>query len=186
MGGGGKGGGGGSNAAEEQIAQEEVSLAQNQQQNSNQLFSASFPGFQQSENYYQQLASGDPAAISRAIAPAAQQINQQSTASAQRISQDAPRGGEKNLALEENQINKGAQIGQLASGSYLNSFNSLAGLAGQGIGQAQTASGQSLSGLNAAGNQYSNIAQQQQEGSSSTKGTITSALGTAATVAAFA
>lgn len=169
--------------AEVGIAQQDVGIAQQQQANSQQEFNASFPGFQQAENYYSKLATGDPAAISRAIAPAAQQIDAQSTATAQRIEQDSPRGGAKNLALEENQINKGAQVGQLASQGYLSSFQNLAGLAGQGVGESISSSGTAISGLSAGGNQYSNVAQQQAEGKASQLGFISSLAGSGAELA---
>jgi len=167
------------------VAQQGMGIAQQQNARAAQEFQASFPGFQQSENYYQQLASGDPAAIARAIAPASQQINQQAQGAAERIVQDVPRGGAQNLALAENQINKGAQIGQAATQGYLSSFQNLAGLAGQGIGQSTQAAGTAISGLSAAGNQYSNVAQQQAEGKASQLGFISSLAGSGAEVAAM-
>jgi len=169
--------------AETGLAEQTAASAKQVSAEGQQEFNTSFPGFQQAENYYQQLATGDPGAISRAIAPAAQQIDAQSTASAQRIEQDSPRGGVKNLALEENQINKGAQIGNLASQSYLSSFQNLAGLAGQGIGESISSTGTGLQGLSSAGNQYSNIANQQAEGKASQLGFIGSLAGSGAEIA---
>lgn len=166
------------------VAQQGMGIAQQQNARAAQEFQAAFPGFQQSENYYQQLASGDPAAIARAIAPASQQINQQAQGAAERITQDVPRGGAQNLALAENQINKGAQIGQAATQGYLSSFQNLAGLAGQGIGQSTQAAGTALGGLSAAGNQYSNIAQQQAEGKASQLGFMSSLAGSGAELGA--
>lgn len=171
--------------AEVGIAQQQTDIAAQASSRADQLFSASFPGFEQSEQYYQQLASGDPAAIARAIAPATQQINQQSDASKKRIEQDAPRGGAKNLALEENDINKGAQVGNLATQSYLSSFQNLAGLAGQGVGESTASTSTALNGLSAAGNQYSNVANQQAEGKASQLGFISSLAGSGASLAAL-
>lgn len=171
--------------AEVNIAQQQTDIAKQANTRANQLFGASFPGFQEAEQYYQNLASGDPSAIARAISPAAQQIDQQAEGAKKRIEQDAPRGGVKNLALEENEINKGAQIGNLATQSYLNSFNSLAGLAGQGVGQSQGFTGSAISGLSAAGNQYSNIANQQAEAKASQLGFISSLAGSGAGLAAM-
>ena len=187
MGGGGKGSGVSQSTqnAEVQVAQGELGIAQQQNARSAQEFNAAFPGFQTTENYYQQLASGDPAAISRAIAPATQQINQQSQGAAERITQNTARGGAQNLALAENQINKGAQIGNAATQGYLSSFQNLAGLAGQGIGQSNQQAGTAISGMSAAGNQYGNIAQQQAEGKSQEMGMITSLAGTGASMAAM-
>jgi len=171
--------------AEIGIAQQQTDIAQSANQRAGQLFQASFPGFEQSEQYYQQLASGDPAAIARAIAPATQQINEQADASKKRIEQDAPRGGTKNLALEENDINKGAQVGNLATQSYLGSFQNLAGLAGQGVGESTSQTGTAINGLSAAGNQYSNVANQEAEGKASQLGFISSLAGSGASLAAL-
>lgn len=166
------------------IAKQQEGIAQSANQRAGQLFQASFPGFEEAENYYKTLASGDPAAIARAIAPAAQQINQQSQAAAQRIEQDSPRGGEKNLALEENQITRGAQVGNLASQSYLSAFQNLAGLAGQGVGESTSQTGAATAAGNAAGNQYSNIANQQAEAKATNLGFYSSLAGSAAEMAA--
>lgn len=167
------------------IAKQQEGIAQSANQRAGELFKSSFPGFQQAENYYQTLASGDPEAIARAIAPATQQINQQSQAAAQRIEQDSPRGGEKNLALEENQITRGAQIGNLASQSYLSAFQNLAGLAGQGVGESTSQTGAATAAGNAAGNQYSNIANQQAEAKATNLGFYSSLAGAGAEMAAI-
>lgn len=170
--------GGGKSGISSSVQQGELGIAQDADQRAGQLFSASFPGFQTAENYYQTLASGDPTAIARANAPATQQINEQSQATAQRINQDMPRGGEKNLALEENEINKGAQIGKNATQGYLSSFQNLAGLAGQGIGQ----SGQQSQ---IAGSEFSTVANQQAEGKASELGFYSSLAGSGASLAAM-
>lgn len=171
--------------AEVGIAQQQEGIAQQQQKNAQQEYNTSFPGFQTAENYYQTLASGDPTAISRAIAPATQQINQQSQGNKERINQDTARGGSKNLALAENEINKGAQIGNTATQSYLGAFQSLAGLAGQGIGQSNQSTGLASSALTSAGNQQSQIANQQAEGKASQLGFISSLAGSGAELGAM-
>ncbi len=126
-----------------------VSLAGQQTANAQTLFSAAEPGFQTAENYYSALASGDPASITRAIAPAAQQANQASTGAKANILATSPAGGEKNLALEMTDVAKGQQVGQTAGGAYTGSFNALGGLAGQGIGESTAAAGTGISGLSA-------------------------------------
>jgi hypothetical protein len=127
-------------------------IAQGQAANANQLFSLTEPGLAQSENFYQTLASGDPFAIARATAPAAQQISQATAGAKQNIMQDTPAGGTKNLALQEADVKQGAQVGNVASQGFLGSFNALGQLGGEGIGLSQGASGQALSGLTSAGN----------------------------------
>jgi hypothetical protein len=148
-----------------------------------QLFNMALPGLQQSESYYGKLASGDPNALARANAPAVQAITKASDSTAKNIVQDNPRGGERNLALEENQINKGAQVGQLETGSYTSSFGSLAGLGGQNVGQGTSASATGLQGMNAAANQYGNIQQINAQNKSQTMGEYSELAGTAAAFA---
>lgn len=135
-------------------------IAQQQSQNSSQLFNASFPGFNKAEDFYSSLASGDPAAISRAIAPATQQINQATTSAKANIMNNSPNGGEKNLALEQADVSQGAQVGNTASQGYLNSFNALAQLSGQGVGESTGAAGTAISGLNSAGSLQGSVVNQ--------------------------
>jgi hypothetical protein len=121
------------------------------------LFNMALPGLEQSESYYGKLASGDPNALARANAPAIQAITQSTDKAKQNIMQSSPRGGERNLALEEADLSKGAQVGQLETGSYTSSFGSLAGLGGQNVGQGTAAQSSGTQGMNAAANQYQNI-----------------------------
>ena len=145
------------------------------------LFNLGLPGLQQSENYYGTLATGDPYALARANAPAIQQINQSTTGAKQSIMANAPSGGEKNLALEEADINKGAQISNLTSGSYLSSFGSLAGLGGQNVGQGNAATATGLQGMNAAANQYGQLQQISNEQKATQLGFFGSLAGAGAT-----
>src|ERR1700675_2197481 len=116
-----------------------VKLAQEQEGNAQKLFNLTEPGLVQSENYYETLSSGDPGAIMRAIAPGAQQVSEASAGAKSNIMANTPAGGEKNLALEMTNVNRGAQIGQMAAGSTLKAPDVLAKLAGQGIGESQSA-----------------------------------------------
>lgn len=140
-----------------------VGIAQDQAKNSQQLYQASFPGFQQAEGFYQSLASGDPGKIAQAIAPATQQISQATTSAKNNIMNNAPNGGEKNLALEQADVAQGAKVGEVASSGYLNSFNALASLAGQGIGQGISSAGTGLSGFSSSTAALGQIGQQQIE-----------------------
>lgn len=127
-------------------------LAQGQAANSNTLFQESNPGFQKAEQFYGDLSTGDPTAIARAVAPATQQIDASTASAKNNIMATAPNGGEKNLALEQADVNQGAQVGSTASSGYLNSFNALASLAGQGTGESISA-GQSATGAYTGANQ---------------------------------
>lgn len=148
------------------------------------LFNLALPGLQQSEAYYGKLASGDPAALNRANAPAIQQITGNANAAAKNITQDMPRGGERNLALEEGDLSKGSQISQLTTGSYTGSFGSLAGLGGQNVSQGNAATGTGLQGMNAAANQYGQLGQLANEQKATQMGFISSLAGAGASAIA--
>jgi len=151
-----------------QLAQSLSGLLTQEQDQSQELFNLAFPGTEQASNFYQALASGSPNLIAAASAPATQQITQASTGAKQNILNNAPSGGEKNLALESVDVNQGAQVGQVASQGYLSAQNALAGLGQSGVGQSQGAASTAISAGQAAGNQWSNIVQQnmQQKGAS--------------------
>ena len=127
-----------------------TAIAQQSANQSSQLFNEVNPGFEQSENFYGTLASGDPYAIARAVAPQTQQIAQATAGAKQNIMNNAPSGGEKNLALEQADVSQGAQVGQVSSGAVSGSYNALASLAGQGTGESISAAGTGISGLNSA------------------------------------
>lgn len=161
-----------------------ASTGQQSAQEGSTLFNLALPGLQQSESYYGKLASGDPNALARANAPAIQQITGQSNAAKQNIIQDNPRGGERGLALEEADISKGAQISNLTTGSYTNSFGSLAGLGGQNVSQGTAATGTGLQGMNAAANQYGQLQELNNSQKQTQLGFITGLAGAGATLAA--
>jgi hypothetical protein len=160
-----------------------TALANQQGANAQSLFGASFPGFVTAENQAATLASGDPSAIARAIAPATQQVTQATAGAKQNIMNNAPAGGEKNLALEQADVSQGAQVGALASQGFNNSFNTLAQLAGQGVSQSQSGTGLAISGINSANSEISNLFNQHQEQKGSTLGAIGSVVGDATSLA---
>jgi hypothetical protein len=138
-------------------------IAQQQSANSQTLFNLTEPGLASAENFYGALSTGSPAAISTAIAPATQQISQATAGAKQNIMNTAPAGGEKNLALEQADVSQGAQVGSLASGAYTGSFNALAQLAGQGVGESISAAGTGISGLSSANQALGQLGNQQLE-----------------------
>jgi hypothetical protein len=150
------------------------------------LFNMSLPGLEQAQSYYGKLSSGDPNALARANAPAIQSITGQTNQQKQNILKDMPRGGERNLALEEADLSQGAQISNLTTGSYLQSFPSLAGLAGQNISQGTAATGTAQQGMNAAANQYGNLLQFNNEAKQTQLGAVSSLVGAAASFAGAA
>lgn len=147
------------------------------------LFNLALPGLTQAESYYGKLASGDPHALARANAPAVEAITKQSGQQKKNIEQNMPRGGERNLALEEADLSKGAQIGNLETGSYLSSFGSLAGLGGQNVGQGTSATSVGLQGMQGAANQYGQMQQINAENKATSMGFIGSLAGAGAEAA---
>lgn len=175
---------GGVNAADaSQTADENAltSIALQQNQNAQALFNQSLPGFEAATQHYQQLASGDPYAISAAIAPVAQQADAQAASAKQNILQNGPAGGEKNLALEQVDVNRGATVGNAASSGYQQSFQALSQLGAQGIGLGQASSGQALSGYGTAGNMALSEQQLQVQQKGNTLGAISGLAGDATT-----
>ena len=148
------------------------------------LFNMALPGLEKAESYYGKLSSGDPNALARANAPAIQQVTEQSNSAKNSILQNNPRGGERNLALEEADISKGAQISNLTTSSYLQSFPSLASLGGQNVSAANSATGTGVQSMNAAANQYGNIQQLNNEQKATQLGFISSLAGAGASLGA--
>jgi hypothetical protein len=131
-----------------------TALASQQNSQANTLFNESNPGFVAAQNFYQTLASGDPYAISTATAPAAQQIAQATAGAKDNIMNNSPAGGTKALALENADVKQGEQVGKIASQGYLGSFNALAKLGAQGIGESTSMKGEAISGYGAANQGY--------------------------------
>ena len=178
-----------SSAADQQaqasLAQQMAATGATEAAEGSSLFNMALPGLEQSEAYYGKLASGDPNALARANAPAVQAITQSSDSAKKNIMQDNPKGGERNLALEEADLSKGAQIGQLETGSYTSAFGSLAGLGGQNVSQGTSAQSSGVQGMNAAANQYGNIQQLNAQNKAQQVGTWSDVAGTAASFAAM-
>jgi hypothetical protein len=171
-------------SSEQSNASALVSLAQGQAANANTLFNESNPGMVQAENFNQTLASGDPYAISRAISPASQQISEATQGAKKNIMNNSPSGGEKNLALEQADVSQGAEVGKTATGSFLNSFNALSSLAGQGTGESISAAGTGISGFSSANSALGQIGSQQIQQKGAQLGALTSLGGDAATLGA--
>jgi len=139
-----------------------------------QLFNLALPGLEQSESYYGKLASGDPLALQRANAPAIQGITSNTDSAKKKIVQDQPKGGERNLALEEADLGQGQQISQLTTGSYLGAFPSLSQLGGQNVTQGNQATATGLQGENSAASQYGQMQQLNNESKATSLGAFSS------------
>lgn len=173
-------------AGQLQNSQALVKIAQEQAAHGTQLFNLTEPGLASAENFYSTLSTGDPYAIARAIAPATQQITQATESAKKNILQNAPAGGEKNLALEQADVARGSEVGKLASGAYTGSFNALAQLAGQGVGESISAAGTGISGFSAANQGLSQLGQEQIQQKGAQLGALTSLGSDVASVAGMA
>jgi hypothetical protein len=147
------------------------------------LFNLALPGLEKSESYYGKLASGNPEALATANAPAIQAITQNEKSAKRNIMQDSPRGGERNLAMEEADLGAGGQISQLETGSYTGAYKSLAGLGGQNVSQGNAATSTGLQGMNAAANQYGNLQYLNNQQKGTQLGFLSSLAGAGATAA---
>lgn len=169
------------NLSNQQIAQSNQAMAQQSQ-----VFNTTFPGVQTAENYYSQLSSGDPNAIFRATAPAAENIAAQKASVEKNIDQNMPRGGARDLAKAQADVTSGSDIGKLFSNAYTSSFPALANLGTSGLGLSVNEMANAISGLGQAGQTLSSLGSEQAQGKASTLGFIASLGGAAAQGAAAA
>jgi hypothetical protein len=153
-------------ASETSNADALTAIATSQNANAQTLFNQALPGYEQANQFYGTLASGDPYASARATAPAAQQIATATAGAKANIMNNAPAGGTKALALENADVSQGAQVGKIASQGYLGSFDALSKLAAEGMGASNSMTGQAMQGYTSASGIQSGIIQQnlQQKG----------------------
>lgn len=97
---------------------------------------------------------------------------------------NAPSGGEKSLALEQADVSQGAQVGNVTSGAVSGSYNALAQLAGQGVGESISAAGTGISGFNSANQGLGQLGQLQIQQKGAQLGALTSLGSDAATLGA--
>jgi hypothetical protein len=171
------------------IANLATQMAQTGQQTTlegSQLFNLALPGLTQAEQYYGKLASGSPQALATANAPAIAGITQASNSAKSSIMQDNPRGGQTNLAIQEADLSKGAQIGNLTTQSYTQAFPSLAQIGGQNVSQGTAATGVGLQGMSSAANQYQGLLSNNAADKASTLGMFGSLAGSGAELGAAA
>lgn len=185
MGGGGKSQDPQLEASQSHLADVTAALGQQQGAQSQQLFNLAFPGLQQTSNFEQALASGSPDLIAKVTAPAAQQVQEATAGAKKNILQNAPAGGERNLALQEADVNQGAKIGQIASSGFLSAFPALAKLGGQGVGLGQSAAGTATSALSSASQDYGNIINENIQQKGQTLGAIGAGVGDVTSMFSF-
>jgi hypothetical protein len=174
--------GGSAQTTQNSITQEQLGINQQQQAQSNQVFQASFPGFQTAESYYQSLASGNPQQIFAATAPAVGQINTATQGASQQIAQNLPRGGVEQMAQANLQQQRAGQVGNLATQAYTSSFPALASLSQGGMGLAANDIANAISAGSSASTSNQAVMTAQQQGKGSTMGFLGSLAGAAGQV----
>ena len=168
------------------MTSEQIALAQQQDKRSQKLFDTTEPGLNIAEQFYQKLASGDKGTIQKATAPATEQIAANYNQAVQNIQQNMPRGGAKDLAVQEAQISKSGAIGSTEAQAFLGSFPALASLAGEGVGLSINEVTQALAGFQGASSSNQALGQMQGAGKAETLGFLGSLGQTGATLGAAA
>ena len=107
-------------------------IVESQEKRASELQKLTLPALQTGIKHYQTLATGDPDAIMREIAPAAEMIRRGAKSTEQQIIENMPRGGEQRLAREMLESGAASDIGKLATQSYTSAFPALL-QAGTGI-----------------------------------------------------
>ena len=176
----------GTQQAEKTIAEEEVKLGEASNVRSQQLFDIGLPGLKTATSHYTDLASGDPTAIFKAVAPGVQQMGQQFDVTKAKLGETMPRGGARDLAMAETDISKAGAAGTAINEAYNQSFDKLAAIAGKNMGLSQNDIAAALSAFGGASNTFGNIANQQESGKAATLGFLGSLGGGAMEMAAMA
>ncbi len=105
--------------------------------------------------HYSDIASGDNNALQRAVAPIEQDISKQKQANDTQIMANNPRGGVRDLALQENEQSATAQAGRARTEAYNSAFPELEKLAGTEFGISQSQLQDTLAAYGGAGTAYS-------------------------------
>lgn len=176
-----------------QVEQGQLSLEQDANKRAQQLYDLTEPGMAAAESFYKMLSTGDPATIQRATAPATEQIAAKYNQTSKALGYEMPRGGARDIAIEEAQISKEGAIGSVDAQAYLQSFPALASLASGGIGLSMSELSAALAAFSGAsqsltGASQSNQAAGQMEGAgkAETLGFLASLGNSAATGAGLA
>jgi hypothetical protein len=137
-------------------------LQQNQLNFAKQQYDTGMTAWQPAKDYWSALLQGGPAATT-AVGPYAAQLRLQSTGASRAIQAGSPAGGERNLALANNNAGTYSQIQRLTAGVQPMAASALGSLAGLPISASSSTSGQATaltpsilnyqSGINAANQQ---------------------------------
>lgn len=168
---------------QDSIAQGQLDIAKKSQAQSEKTMGIVEPGLITAENYYSSLASGDASKIQAAIAPAASGITSNTEQAKKMITDSTPRGGAQDLALQEADISKAGQIGNLQTQAFTSSFPALASLFSGGAGISVNEISNAIASAQGASQTTAAIGQEKAQGKASTMGflgSLSSAAGMAA------
>lgn len=166
------------------IAQEQVDLAKAQQAQADKISGIVTPGLVTAENYYAALASGDMSKIMAAISPSVNAIATNTEAAKEQIKINTPRGGAQDLAVQQADIAKEAQVGNLQTQAYTSSFPALASLAQGGLGISVNEVANAIASFAGGAQTNQGLMQTEAEGKASTMGFFGSLAGAAGMAAA--
>lgn len=171
----------GTQQTQNQLTQAQIASQQQASAQSAQTYATAQPGFQQAENYYQSLASGNPQQIASAVGPATSQINAASQGAVQQIQQNMPRGGAEQMAVANVEQQRAGQIGNLGTQAYTSAFPALASLSQGGLGLSTNQLATAISAGAAGSQSNAQLMQAQSAGKGSTLGFLGSLAGAGGT-----
>lgn len=180
------GGGGDTQKKQTALSEQQVAQGKQSQAQSAELFNTTFPWLQKSGTYYSNLASGSPGAIQREIAPAAERISTATTAAERNIDALYPRGGTRDLAKQEAEIQKAGQIGTLATESYTGAQKALAAMGSGGLGISINEMANAIAGLGQGAQTLGQVGQEKAANKASTMGFLGSLAGAGGEIAGAA
>lgn len=130
----------------------QTGLAQQQAEQSRQLFGLGMPYLQQAGGYYQPLLQGSRAAMSQAVAPEAGGITSVYRGAERGLERSGLQGGDLDLARAEMSRQRAGQISNLIPQARAGAASSLASLGAGALGASQ-------GGAGLAGNLWGNVGQ---------------------------
>ena len=169
---------------QQQLTTEQTQLAEEQNQRASKLFNIALPGYKTAESFYQKLASGNPTVMAQALAPAQGAISQNTAATKANILANTPRGGVQDLAIDQADMQAGAERGNLTSNAFLSAFPALTNLSGQAGGLSVNTVANAIASFSGASSSNQALSQEQQARKESTMGFVGGLIGDAATIAA--
>jgi len=148
------------NSSANKLAQQQLDLQKQQMAFGTGLINKGISeAWQPSANYWNVLLKGDPTAVAQATGPYQDLIRQNAATTEQGIQSSAPLGGERNLALAQNQIQASNNTARLYAGMQPTAAAALGQLAGLPVQSGVGVTGQAAPNVSSAGKAFQNSAQ---------------------------